>query len=163
MDAIGKVRIVISSLFHPAQKKQDRKTYPRNLKAAMGHINSIRRKHGLQPIPIDDRALVLAKVRLYDLHKYHYFDHINPKTKSSADSLKASFGFNTYEGTTENLYGGGRSNNMHEAIKAWMKSPGHRRNLLFTPYVGGAVAAYRGNVVFIGVVDARKCPRPSEW
>lgn len=163
MGAIVRVKRAISSFFHPAKKKQDRKTYPRSLKSAMGHINSIRRKHGLNPIPIDDRALALAKVRLYDLHKYHYFDHVNPKTKSDANTLKAAFGFNLYEGATENLYGGGRSNNMHEAINAWMKSAGHRRNLLFTPYVGGAVAAYRGNVVFIGVVDVRNCPRPSEW
>jgi len=162
MGAIVRVKRAISSFFHPAKKKQDRKTYPRSLKSAMGHINSIRRKHGLNPIPIDDRALALARVRLYDLHKYHYFDHINPKTKSDANTLKAAFGFDLYEDVAENLYGGGRStNNMHEAIDAWMKSAGHRKILLLPQCVGGATAAYQGNVVFIGTVDFRGCPQ--EW
>lgn len=151
MGAIVRVKRAISSFFHPAKKKQDRKTYPRSLKSAMGHINSIRRKHGLNPIPIDDRALALARVRLCDLHDNHYFAHINPRTKTSPETLKASFGFSQREFVAENLFGGGRSNNMHEAINAWMKSSGHRRNLLFPDHTGGAIVAYWGNVAFIGV------------
>jgi len=117
----------------------------------MRQINKIRKRHGVKPIPIDDRALNLGRARLRDLHRYRYFAHVNPKTKSNPATLKGKFGFNRREYVAENLFGGGRSADMHQAINAWMKSEGHRRNLLYPDHTGGAIVAYRGNVVFIGV------------
>ena len=162
MGFFSRVIRALLSFFHPSpRRRRRRKHYPKDLRAAMRQINNIRKRHGVEPIPIDDRALRLARARLRDLHRYHYFAHINPKTKSSPDTLKGKFGFKPHEGVAENLFGGGRSNNMRQAVDAWMKSEGHRRNLLFPEYVGGAVAAYRGNVVFIGAIDCRECHQ--EW
>lgn len=138
------------NLKHRSKSKRH-KSYPKELKSAMNHINSLRKKHGVKPISIDDRALRLAKARLRDLHKYHYFGHINPRTESSPLTMKAKYGFKSGEFAAENLYGRGLSSDMHRAINAWMNSPGHRRNLLYPHHSGGAIAAYRGNVSFIGV------------
>lgn len=124
---------------------------------AINHINQIRAEKGKNSLSHDMRAYDLAFARAKDMHAYGYLDHKNPYTGTCPNNLKSKFGFSDEEYLIENaaLYGNGKpifSNLvLEDIIDAWMKSVGHRYNLLYYDHVGGAFACYGGYCVFLGV------------
>lgn len=109
-----------------------------------------------------DRA-ALAKAR--DMIAKQYFEHVSPDGKSASDFASAEH----YEFFMigENLAMGGFENTQ-SLIDAWMKSPGHRANMLNSKYreMGAAAVygAFEGRRVLFAVqifgTPASLCPRP---
>lgn len=147
------IRRFVNRLLHGTRRRKSRVRHsrpPRDVQKALDHINAFRKRNGCAPLPYDMRAYRLAKARLRDLNRHHYFAHANPRAGANPATMKGAFGFSSSEYAAENLFGGGMSGDFHRAIKAWIKSPLHRRNLLWD-HQGCAIASHKGNVVFIGV------------
>ena len=147
------LRRFIRRLLHGTGRRKSRARHdrpPQDVRKALGQVNAFRKRNKKPPVTYDQRAYRLARARLRDLDRHHYFAHVNPRTGASPATMKGSFGFSSSEYAAENLFGGGVSGDFHRAIKARIRSPLHRRNLLWD-HQGCAIASYKGNVVFIGV------------
>lgn len=115
---------------------------------ALHLVNQDRQEHGLNPLipdPILDKA---ALAHAEDMLRRNYFDHISPEGQTPLDRyLKAGGNINIGVGENifyyQNSYITGLS---YETTKffeqEWMKSPGHRENILnpsFTSFGYGVV------------------------
>ena len=131
-----------------------------NSKKTIDYINSLRSRNGVQSIRFDSRVYNIAMARVNDMDKYGYMDHTNPQTGTCADSIKTQYGLSNSEYVAENAFGfdsgGSYSAGLeNEAIDSWMKSRGHRYNLLY-PHTAGAVACSSGgHCVFLGLNNDR--------
>ena len=129
-------------------------------KKAVQEINTIRKKYGKPPINYSSKAYALAMARAKDMNQYGYYDHMNPETKTCADTMKFSYGFKDDDYLAENLNtyvatGGDSSSisvqTMSDSIEGWMESRGHRFNLLYKMHLAGAVACDKNKCVFLGL------------
>ncbi|MBD2189763.1 CAP domain-containing protein [Pseudanabaena mucicola] len=129
-------------------------------KRAIQEINTIRKKYGKPQINYSSKAYALAMARAKDMNEYGYYDHMNPKTKTCADTMKFSYGFKNDDYLAENIntyvatggdYGSIDVQTMSDSIDAWMESRGHRFNLLYDMHLAGAVACDKNKCVFLGL------------
>ncbi len=89
-------------------------------------INEERVKAGLNELEIDDTMMEMAAVRAQEtVIKY---DHIRPNG-SSFGTIFDEFGYN-FCSAVENIYG--VPDSASKAVSGWMKSPGHKANILDT-------------------------------
>jgi uncharacterized protein YkwD len=96
-------------------------------------VNRARRKHGLKPLRANRRLRAAAVRHSRDMVARRYFDHVAPdgstlRTRAErARYLRA--GGPGY--LSENIgYGAGYASSPAVLIKAWLRSPDHRANLL---------------------------------
>ncbi|WP_055075027.1 CAP domain-containing protein [Pseudanabaena sp. 'Roaring Creek'] len=128
-------------------------------KKAIQEINDLRKAYGKPPINYSTKAYNLALARAKDMNQYGYYDHMNPKTKTCADTMKIDYGFSDKDYLAENINtyvstGPGMAlsvQTMSDSIKGWMNSRGHRFNLLYDMHVAGAVACDLNKCVFLGL------------
>ncbi|NDF36045.1 MAG: CAP domain-containing protein, partial [Nitrosopumilaceae archaeon] len=125
---------------------------------AIDSINKVRLDNGKNPISHDSRAYDLALARAKDMYKYDYLDHKNPHTGTCSNNLKSEFGFDQKEGLVENaaIYNVQQDlagPPVTDIIDAWMKSTGHKYNLLYYDHKSGGFACYGRYCVFLGVSD----------
>jgi len=71
----------------------------------------------------------VARLKSQDMEDNNYFSHTSPTYGSPFDMLK-SFGV-SYKSAGENIAGHSTAEN---AFNAWMKSPGHKANILNANY-----------------------------
>ncbi len=91
------------------------------LKAA----NKIRKHAGLPPLQRDSRLEELARAHTNDMAESRYFAHKSPTQGSTHERMRrAGFPFPRYG---ENI---GRARTAEEIHALWLRSPGHRANLL---------------------------------
>lgn len=88
--------------------------------------NIERRKAGLPALKYDPALAAAAEKHSVDMAMRDYFDHegadgSSPSERVSATGYEWSF-------VAENIHGG--SDTPEEAVKSWMNSPGHRKNIL---------------------------------
>lgn len=88
-------------------------------------INQDRAQNNAPPLQIDMQITNIARVKAQDMIDNHYFSHYSPKYGSPFDMLK-SIGV-SYVEAGENIAG---NQNVQNAHKALMNSPGHRKNIL---------------------------------
>lgn len=107
-----------------------------------------------------------AQLKLQDMFKQQYFEHVNPQGVGPADlATKVGYNFLT-EG--ENLALGNFADDK-ALVTAWMNSPGHRANILNIKYteIGVAVGEgmYQGHDTWLAVQEfgrpASDCPTVS--
>lgn len=108
-----------------------------------------------------------AEIKLADMFKNQYFEHISPLGVDVSD-LAGSVGY-AYVIVGENLALGDYENDQ-TLVQAWMDSPGHRANILHDRYseIGIAVGKgmFEGTETWLAVqefgVPLSACPSPSE-
>lgn len=108
--------------------------------------NKERTERGLQPLKVATNLSKMADVKAEDMRDNHYFSHTSPTYGSPFDMMD-QFGI-SYSYAGENIAAGQRS--PQEVVKAWMNSPGHRRNILNSHYTyigvgytdGGSYGSY---------------------
>lgn len=88
--------------------------------------NAQRVKAGLKPLTIDLKLSRVARIKSQEMTKINYFSHYSPVYGSPFDMMK-KFGIK-YSYAAENIAKGQRTPS--EVVNAWMKSPGHRANIL---------------------------------
>lgn len=126
--------------------------------------NTNRQKNGgLRALTENAQLDKAAQLKLADMFKQQYFEHVNPQGIGPSDLAKqAGYNFIT-EG--ENLALGNFTDDQ-DLLTAWMNSPGHRANILNTKFeeIGVAVGRglYEGHQTWLAVQEfgkpAGSCP-----
>lgn len=92
--------------------------------------NQIRSKNGLPALTMNWQLERMARIKAQDMVNKHYFSHTSP-TYGSPFKMMKSFGIlYTYAG--ENIAAGQPT--PQAVVNSWMKSPGHRANILSKNY-----------------------------
>jgi uncharacterized protein YkwD len=105
--------------------------------------NESRRQAGLPPVTIDERLVAAARAKLFDMLKQDYFAHRTPDGRQPWAFMQAA-GYR-FQMAAENLAKG--YDNEPELQQAWMKSRGHRANILNPLFTEIGVADANGIVV----------------
>ncbi|NGZ74321.1 CAP domain-containing protein [Saccharibacillus alkalitolerans] len=111
-------------------------------------VNLERRKAGLRPLAVDAKASRASSLKAMDMSKKNYFDHTSPTYGSPFNLLKLQK--ISYRTAGENIAMGQRS--PESVMQSWMKSEGHRRNILNPNFKSIGVSYHNGYWVqmFIG-------------
>lgn len=88
-------------------------------------VNHKRAAAGLKPLAVDYRLVSVAVAKANDMKDNDYFNHISP-TYGSPFAMMQAVGLNV-RWAAENIAG---NNSVAGAMAAFMKSPGHRANIL---------------------------------
>ncbi|GAA4581022.1 hypothetical protein GCM10023194_11070 [Planotetraspora phitsanulokensis] len=102
-------------------------------------VNVERAKAGCRPLRLDRRLVRSAQVHSVEMAKSNVFDHNSPDGETPWSRM-AKAGYK--DGGAENIARGYRS--ADEAVRGWMNSPGHSRNLLNCRLVATGVAVAIG-------------------
>lgn len=117
-----------------------------SLQAALDLVNSYRQQAGVPPVTLEPRLTQAAQAHSDDMAARGYFSHTTPEGVSPGTRItRAGYQWRTYG---ENIAMGYAS--WQAAIRGWMGSAGHRRNMLnpqFT-HMGLGVASRRYTQVF---------------
>ena len=105
--------------------------------------NASRRQAGLAPVTVDERLVAAAKAKLFDMLRRDYFAHDTPDGRQPWAFMQAA-GYR-FQAAAENLAKG--YDNEPELQQAWMKSRGHRANILNPLFTEIGVADANGIVV----------------
>jgi uncharacterized protein YkwD len=105
--------------------------------------NESRQRAGLPPVAMDDRLVAAARAKLFDMLKDDYFAHRTPDGRQPWAFMQAA-GYR-YQMAAENLAKG--FDDEPELQRAWMKSRGHRANILNPRFTDIGVADANGIVV----------------
>jgi uncharacterized protein YkwD len=108
-------------------------------------LNGIRRRHGLRPLRISRRLTRAARRHAGDMVRRRYFSHWSLGGRSFLARLRRTGYLHRARRwiVGENLaWGSGRLGSPRSIVRAWMRSPGHRRNILTRRYreIGTGVA-----------------------
>lgn len=128
--------------------------------------NKERIKAGLMPLRSNTHLTQSAMVKTNDMITRQYFEHDSPDGKAVSDLVLAA-GYD-YVIVGENLARGNFADT-NDLVSEWMKSPGHRANILSPKYqeIGAYVAqgTFEGRTVWFAVqhfgTDRDTCPRIS--
>ena len=138
------------------------------LAGTISWTNINRQQNGnLKPLKENSKLDAAAELKLQDMFKQQYFEHINPQGIGPGDLARQVRYSYLSEG--ENLALGNFTDDK-ALLEAWMNSPGHRANILNTKYseIGVAVGkgTYEGKTVWLAVQEfgrpASECPGVSE-
>ena len=92
--------------------------------------NIERAKAGLQPLQLNNKLLAAAQDHSNDMAQDDFFSHTGADGSSVGDRVKSS-GYQ-YSTTGENIAAG--QTTPAQVVEGWMKSPGHRANILNPNY-----------------------------
>jgi uncharacterized protein YkwD len=92
--------------------------------------NAARRQSGCGPLSLADSLVEAAGRHASDMVRRHYMDHTDPDGKSAFDRMEAS-GFHG-SAMGENIAAG--YDTAQRVFAAWMRSDGHRKNILNCNY-----------------------------
>ena len=102
-------------------------------RAAVCLINARRARRGLPRLRLNRRLGKAAKRHTHDMVRRHYFAHVSQRGRDVVDRLYGAhyLGGRFSWAVGENLaWGSGALGAPRKIVQAWMKSPGHRRNML---------------------------------
>lgn len=104
--------------------------YPTFEQQIIDEMNSYRTKNGLHSLVLDTKLTQLGNVKVQDMLRFNYFNHLSPTYNMPWD-LAGQF---DYEFVTfgENL--ARNYNNAKDVVAAWYASPTHKANLLKESY-----------------------------
>jgi uncharacterized protein YkwD len=102
-------------------------------RAAVCLINNRRAKRGLPRLRINRRLSRAAMWHTHDMVRRNYFDHVSKRGRDVVDRLYRThyLGGRFSWSVGENLaWGSGPLGTPRQIVRAWMRSSGHRRNML---------------------------------
>lgn len=102
--------------------------------------NQERAKNGLSPLKADWQLSRVARYKSADMRDKGYFSHTSP-TYGSPFTMMKNFNIN-YRSAAENIAAGQPS--AQAVVKAWMESPGHRKNILTPNFTHIGVGYVKG-------------------
>lgn len=92
-------------------------------------INNERAKAGLPALQVDMELMKVARTKANDMAQNNYFSHYSPTYGSPFDMMR-QFGI-AFKAAAENIAG---NSTIQGAVNAWMKSSGHKANILNAGY-----------------------------
>jgi uncharacterized protein YkwD len=110
--------------------------------------NEIRQRYGIPPLRQDDRLSALARAYSEDMLRRRFFSHSNPEGLTAKDRVMPFYPRPIYR-LGENIWMGSNFSAANSEalarsiVNSWMKSPGHRENILVVDFthLGVGVAA----------------------
>ena len=108
--------------------------------------NIERQKHGLKKLQLDKKLAYLARYHAKDMAENNYFEHdsyyrnSNNRLKKTCEIFDRISAFVNYDHTAENI-SAGRST-AKATVDSWMKSSGHKKNILNKDYTKLGVGYY---------------------
>lgn len=112
--------------------------------------NAQRRQNGLPELKADTQLNSVAQRKSVDMMQNNYFSHTSPTYGSPFDMMR-DFGV-TYNTAGENIAQGQKT--PEQVVDSWMKSPGHRQNILNPKFthigVGYEPSGHHWTQMFIG-------------
>jgi uncharacterized protein YkwD len=108
-----------------------------------------RSSHGSPPLKLAEPLNRAAQLHAEDLATHNFFSH----TGSDGSSVGSRVTRENYRTVGENIYRGTRSA-PEQGIAGWMRSPGHRRNLLSPRFteVGFGIAQGGSDIFYVQVL-----------
>ncbi|CUI77842.1 CAP domain-containing protein [Cognatishimia activa] len=114
--------------------------------------NQYRAKYGLKPLHISRNLERVAEAHGEDMARYSFFSHSGSDGSDIGDrALRAGY---QYCVIAENIAQGHRS--PQAVTRGWIKSPGHRQNILDSDVTEIGVTRGRGNT-WVMVLGSRTC------
>lgn len=128
-----------------AWREQRDAELPRLEQRVFEGINQQRRNHGLGGLKWNEKLAQEARRHARNMAARRFFSHVDPVRGDLIPRLKS--GQIQWRDIGENLCEEeGSENPGEDAIQGWMKSPGHRRNILNKVFTQtGVGAAFRGD------------------
>ncbi len=105
----------------------------------LGLVNKARTDAKVEPLAFDKELLKIARLKAKDMADNNYFSHQSPTFGSPFDMMR-QYGI-SFKTAGENIAG---NQTVEGAFKAWMKSDGHKKNILNSGF----------NFVGIGVANS---------
>lgn len=102
-------------------------------RATLCLLNAERRRRGMRPLKMNRRLSRAARRHSLDMARRNYFSHTSPSGSSFVDRIRRAGYLRRARKWTvgENLaWGVGGRASAAATMRAWMNSPGHRRNIL---------------------------------
>ncbi len=121
-------------------------------------VNRQRRKYRLKNLTLDRKISRMARYYSKKMAKDDFFDHYDPDGNSVVDRAK-KFKIKNYLKIGENLfYGEGYRDPSSIAVRGWLESPSHRRNMLARDWSHTGIGVYitRDNRIYVTQVFLRK-------
>jgi len=107
--------------------------------AVLNLVNEERARYGLDALTLHYQLSAAAGVHTLDMACNNFFSHTGSDGSSPFDRIKAQGYDYAYAG--ENLFAGnGVFNDAAQAVAGWMKSPGHRQNILNPQFTEAGVS-----------------------
>lgn len=106
-------------------------------RAAVCLVNRRRAKHGLRPVRVVGSLTVAATRHVRDMVRRRYFEHVSPGGGTPSDRLRRSgyiSGRSAFTVGEVLAWGTARLSTPAATVAAWMRSPGHRRVLLYPAF-----------------------------
>jgi uncharacterized protein YkwD len=127
-------------------------------------LNGIRRAHGLRPLRLSSPLSLAADAHSRAMGRFGFFSHDSRDGSEFWARVKRWYGSSGYNRWTvgENLLWSSGRLDAAEALRLWMGSPGHRKNILAPAWreiglsavaVSGAPGVYGGRDVVIITTD----------
>jgi len=107
----------------------------------LGEVNHVRVARGVAPMEADPDLLLVARAYSRQMAEEGFFSHVDPEGRDVRQRLhRARI---TWQMVGENLsYSTGYINPVATALRGWMDSPGHRRNILEGRYNDSAIGVW---------------------
>jgi len=107
-------------------------------------VNRAREKNGLQPLKENPQLQRVARRHSEDMATRHFAGHRNPDGWDVVDRLRAE-GIDEFIAVGENIFTGKAVGDPAPvAVREWLKSAGHRKNLLNPRYTEGGIGIAGG-------------------
>jgi uncharacterized protein YkwD len=132
--------------------------------SVVGRVNAVRRSHGLRPLRLSHRLHAAAVFHSKDMGRRGYFEHdslTGAPFWRRIERFYPSRGFHSWT-VGENLLWGSDTYDATFAVREWMNSPAHRKNMLSRDwrevgigavFFGRAPGEYAGRPVTIVTAD----------
>jgi uncharacterized YkwD family protein len=138
----------------PKQEQQSQQQAPAGISQAAQQVidltNEQRKQNGLPALQADTQLSGVAQKKSVDMRQNGYFSHTSPTYGSPFDMMRDN-GV-SYKTAGENIAQGQPT--PQEVVKAWMDSPGHRKNILSPDFthigVGYDSSGHHWTQMFIG-------------
>ncbi|MGW9171286.1 CAP domain-containing protein [Streptomyces decoyicus] len=114
-----------SSAAGKSAAQQDAKRADRYEAKVLQLVNKVRAEHGCGPLRRDARLAKAARLHSQDMSAHNYYAHSSPDGRDPKDRMEAQ-GYK--DAHSENI--DAWETKPEGAFRAWMKSPGHRANIL---------------------------------
>lgn len=124
-----------------------------NLRSVCRITNHERQKRGIPVLVWDSRVARVAQSHASDMHRRDYFSHTTPEGRTYKDRLDR--GGVPYMWSGENIAYG--YENAEKFMQAWMRSRGHRQNILHPKFTRLGVG-WAGDKVVQNFTDGRAKP-----
>jgi uncharacterized protein YkwD len=117
-------------------------------------VNKVRAERGLKALTLDEKLSEVARTFSCRLARDDFFGHVSPSGEGLSDRLRASG--HDVRAAGENIARHNAKNPVERAVQGWIKSPGHRDNMMSRDFtMTGVGVCVRGTMYYFTQIFVR--------